>query len=947
VKSRTDRHGDGGEASASRVYRTLLLAYPATFRAAYGGAAADVFRQLHADARARGGWAVTRLWARTVPAVCGGGLAERWSAWRGARAARGAADGAGLAAGGRIGGGGNDGGNHSGRGGRNGGGWRRAVAALDALAADSRLAVRALRRRPAFTMATVGLIGLGVGAAATVYSVVDGVLLRPLPYPEPERLVTFAKGSSAVPLPDYEDWRDGTRSFTRWAASWDVSVVLAGAGEPIRIEAARVTAELLPLLGAHALRGRLLAPASPSQTATAVLTHSIWRTRFGADPAVLNRTILLDGEPFTVVGVLAPDYVAPESLELDDVEVYVPLDVGDEAFRRRSMMMLSVVAQLAPAASLESARVELSGVAARLAEAYPEDWRGSEGAPIEIVAETLTRATVGDIGDTLAMFLAAGGLMVLIACANVASLSLARATERNHETAVRAALGASRRRVAAYALTESVVLGLAGGAVGLVLARAGVLAFHAFEPGGIPRAAEVALDARILVFAAALSVVTAFIFGLAPAVSAAAVGAHAALRDDDRSATGGRRRARFRSALVVGEIGLALTLLAAAGVLAHGFARLSSEPTGFQSDGLLTARLDAENALPAERRAAFVEAIVGHMAATPGVEAVGASWQLPFGRGRCCFRSSAWALDVPGDTVSPYVHPVTEDYFAALGIPIRAGRALTSRDRPAVPIPPPGPRTPGVEPVAPDVVPAVVNSRVAAELWPGASALGRRFRIITFRSTEFEVVGVVDPVRHWGLAAEPGEDVYVPMAAMAAWLGLLDVAIRHDGPDEPIVRAIRQAARELAPALPVGLIERMDARVARSIATPRFYATLLLAFAALALLLAAAGVYGTMLYTVGQRRREFGVRIALGARTGDLTRLVLRRGLAVVALGMAAGLAGSFIFTRVLASLVYEVSVIDPMSLALAAATLAAAALLACWLPARRAARTDPIRALK
>jgi hypothetical protein len=297
--------------------------------------------------------------------------------------------------------------------------------------------------------------------------------------------------------------------------------------------------------------------------------------------------------------------------------------------------------------------------------------------------------------------------------------------------------------------------------------------------------------------------------------------------------------------------------------------------------------------------------------------------------------------------VSPYVHPVTEDYFAALGMTVQAGRTLTARDAPAIALAPPGPREPGSEPPAPGTVPAVVNSRVASTLWPGASALGRRFRIVTFRNTEFEVVGVVDPVLHWGLAPGAGEDVYVPMQAMVAWLGLLDVAIRHDGPMAPIARAVRQSVHELLPDLPVGPIETMEARIGRSIATPRFYATLLLAFAALALLLAAAGVYGTMLYTVGQRRREFGVRIALGAGTRDVTRLVLRRGLAVVGAGLIAGIAGAVAFTRVLGSLVYEVSVLDPASLAVAAAVLAGAALLACWLPARRAGRVDPIRALR
>ncbi len=909
-----------------RIYQLLLLAYPAEFRRAYGLEAARDFARLHADAAGAGSLATMRLWLRTALQVVLSGARERLEL-RAARRARRKPQGRGRGP---------------------------ADSAWD-FARAIRLALRSVFRRPAFALMVIVLIALGVGATTTIFSVVNAVLLRPLPYPASERLLILQKNESSFPVPDFVDVQENVGSFDAVGAIWNKTLDLTGDGEPERLIAALMTRDLFSMLGARAWRGRLFTEEEhrPGAPQVAVISPSLWVRRWGGDPSVIGRTIVLSGEPVQVIGVLDPEFVQPEALlwfgrirrpHAIDTDVFLPLDLTRPEAQRRNMYVLRAIARLGPSVTLGQARAELDALATQLAEAHPVGWRNPEtGQSLTIQAEPLEVATVGEIGHALWMFLGAVGLMLVIACANVANLFLARATEREPEMAVRAALGAGRGRIAAQVITEALLLALLGGAAGFVLAWGGVHAFRALQPGGIPRIAEVGVDARILAFAIGLSGLTAVLFGLAPAWSASRAATGAALRETATRATSSRKRGRLRGALVVVELALALVLLAGAGVLFHGFVRLQSVQVGFEPEGVLTVDMDVASTVERGRVAAFFNDLSSRVAARPGVRAIGASWRLPFadGRGTCCWR--AGLENEAGDSVTAAIHPVAGAYFDALGIESLEGRDFGSTDQGIQSLPAPADEGGS----GPPVIPTVVNRIVAERLWPGRSAIGRSLQR-SGETGEMRVIGVVEPILHWRLEREAGPEVYVPYAAVAQWrLGLFDIAIRHDGPAAPVAAAVRAALRELEPELPIIRIMPMEDRISGSIATPRFYATLLATFAVLALVLAAAGVYGSMLYVVGLRRREMGIRLALGADSGDVVRLMLGRGVALIVVGMLFGLAGALASTRVLRSLVFDVSVTDPLALITAATVLAGSGLLACWLPARRAGRADPTASLR
>lgn len=914
-----------GARRAEGAYRLLLLAYPREFRRVYGAEAADVFSRLHAEAASGGAAAVLRLWRRTVPAVLFAGVRERAEARSAARRESAAAGGAGGGGGGRMGG----------------------------IAGDARLAARSLARRPGFALTAVGLIGLGVGATTAVFSVVDAVLLRSLPYPGAERMVVLWKNESAVPIPDFVDLEGGVAAFEAIGAVLEESKDLTGRGEPVRLRVSQVTEQLLPMLGARAWRGRLFAADEfgPGGARVVVLTPGFWVRHFGGDGSAIGSTIVLSGEPHEVVGVLDPDFVQPEALRLAGTDVLTPLDLTRPDMQNRNMYVLTVAARLGPGATEASAGSELDALSARLAEVHPDGWRQRDGEPGRFELVTLEQATLGDVGRALWMFLGAVGLMLLIACANVGNLFLARATEREGEMAVRAALGASRGRLLAQVLTEGMLLGLAGGLVGMGLAALGVRAFRSLDPGGIPRVAEITVDARVLAFAVTLSALTGVLFGLLPAWISARADAAAALRESSRRSTASRAHSKLRNGLLVAELALALVLLSGAGVLFSGFVRLRSVDPGFDPERLVTVGLDVETAVPPGQRMAFVDGLLARIGRGQGVTAAGASWRLPFDRGRCCWRVPITHAAESGDTIAAHVHPVTAGYFDALGARFVEGRDFQKAERNVAQVPfrpalsLPGESSQHATASAP--LPVVLARPMAERFFPGGGAVGRTLRY-GHMDIHLRVVGVIDPIMHWGLDAGPGENVYIPFEAIAAWpLGLLDIAIRHGGPSAPAVAAARAAVRELAPDLPIDRITTMEERIAGSIATPRFYATLLSTFAVLAVILAAAGVYGSMLYVVGLRRREMGIRLALGARSRDVAGLVLRRGVGLVLAGTVLGVAAALATTRVLRSLVFEVSVTDPATLAAAAGALAAASLLACWLPARRAARVDPVSMLR
>ena len=930
-----------GTRLAKRFYRILLLIYPAEFRRTYGREATEVFGELFRDARSEGGGALLGLLKRSLEQVLASGIRERLEAMREwGRAAMHRRPSPRRSRHGRK---------------------KNLEEQMDSLLQDLRFAFRSLRKKPGFTITTVLIVALGVGATTTIFSVVDGVLLRPLPYPEPAELMILEKEGS-VSIPDYVDFRDRTTSFEAWGATWDVAIDLTGDGTPERLEAAQITPVLLSMLGARTQVGRLLTPDDfeAGASAVAVLSHRFWQRRWGGDRDVVGRTIILNGDPVVVVGALNPDFRPPEALELADIHIYVPLELNRVEFQSRRFSVLDVLARLEDDVSFAEARAELDVLGAALAEEYPEDYIDPDGTPVPIDMTPLQEATVGNIGPTLYMFLGAVALLLLIACANVANLFLARGMDREGEMAIRSALGANHGRLMAQLLTESVLLAIIGGTIGIATAFLGVEAFRVLNPGGIPRLGEVAVDLRVLGFALALSTLTGIIFGIVPAITSAWTDAYTGLREGTSRHTAGRSRLKLRNGLVVAEIGLALMLLAGAGLLFNSFLRLRQVDTGFEPEGMVTLQLNIQSAYEGAERLAFAEALLERLTAAPGATAVGASWTLPFAGGRCCFQTSLQPAgagararynddddDEDDQRLTAYIHPVTSGYFKALGFPILQGRGLTRQDDALPAVAPPNLDELGNVQLTRYTLPAIANRQLAERFWPDGDVLGKTLALNFLPGVELEIVGVSDEILHWNLNADRGLDIYVPFAAFAGWIGLLDVAVRHEGPVGPVAQAMRQAVWELDPNLPLGEIVSMEKRISRSITAPRFYTLLLATFATIAFLLAAGGIYGSMLYSVGQRQREMGIRIALGARSANVVRMIVGRGMILIGIGIGLGLAGAITLSSVLESLVFGIATTDPATLIAVSVLLAVVATAACYFPARVAARADPLETLR
>jgi putative ABC transport system permease protein len=807
---------------------------------------------------------------------------------------------------------------------------------------DLRYAVRTLRRTPGFTAAAIAALALGIGAATAVWSVVQAVLLAPLPFPAADRLALVWSRSDEAPetwlsLPEIEDLRRGT-AFAGVAALRDWTFNLTGGGEPEEVAAAAVSADLFPLLGVAPALGRAFLPEEDRAGAgrVALLSDELWRRRFAADPAVLGRRLDLDGEGHTVVGVLPAGFriPPPSSVFPARVDVWVPLDpvLFDPVLRRRDVHHLHALGRLAAGATVEGARAEVAALGRRLAREHPEAYAAPGwGLAVEPLREQVVR------GARPALLLLSGAvaLLLLLVCANVAHLILARNATRAREIAVRAALGAGRGRLARQLLTESLALALAGGALGVLLASAAVDLLAAHGPGDLPRLGEAAVDGRVLAFALAASLATAAIFGLGPALRGAALsGAGSAgsagdgLRAAGRGVSAGPRIARARDLLAVSQIALALVLLAGSGLLAKSFLALRAAPSGFAPAGVLTLRLS----LPATRypgagdRPAFFAELERRLAALPGVRAAGAVSHLPLSGTVLGSGFVAEGGPAAGTEVAADLRGTTPGYFAAMGIPLVRGRGFRDAD---------GPEAPPV---------AVVDETLAGRLWPGEDPVGKRLRWIR-SDVPLQVVGVARSVRHVGLGVPPEPTVYRPYAQYARATALF-VAVRGNGSAESLAEEVRAAVRALDPGQPVADLRGMESRVEESLGRPRFQALLLGGFAAAALLLAAVGLYGVISYSVAQRTHEIGVRMALGATPGTVRRMVVGRGAAITAAGLAAGLLLALGLARLLAGLLYGVAATDPATYAAVVLLLGAVALLATWLPARRATRVDPLAAL-
>ena len=790
---------------------------------------------------------------------------------------------------------------------------------------DISYAARSFVKRPGFSLTVIGLVALGIGATTTIFSVVDNVLLNKLPYPESERLVYFDNAAHSIPL--YRDWRERTSSFSVMGAAWDTGFDLTGDGTPENIYGGRVTEDFFELLGARPEIGRLFTPEDfagvPGRTA--IVSHGLWQRRWGSDPGVLGSTITLNGNPMEIVGVVSADFTPPADV---DVEVWVPLDVTVEDFQRRGRMLLSVIARLRPGVSLEAAQADVDALSAVLAADYPDHYRQDDGSPKIYPIVPLKAATVRDIGTTLYPLLGAVGLMLLIACANVANLFLARGTDRTREMALRAALGAGRGRIVTQLLTESVALALVGGVLGIVLAVFGVSAFEAFCPGGIPRMESIAVDLRVLGFAVLVSVGTGVLFGIFPAFTAARSDVRQALGETVAIGVNRRRSVNLRSALVVAEVAMALMLLMGAGLLFRSFVRLSNVDIGFEPENVMVLPLNIRSRYEGPDRIPFSLDLFGRLAAIPGVESVGAGTTVPpTGGSMCCWIGGIRTDDQPEfeDEWSTIAHPITPNYFEAIGAEVVQGRGFTPVDD------------------DPAMASTIINRSVALYLFGASNPIGRSF---WFRENRLNVVGVVNDIRHWSLSREGEYNLYLPHALYGD-VGYLEVAIRSSADPGVLAGNIRDVVWAIDPDLPIGEIVQLRHKVSRSIAQPRFLSILLLTFASLSMLLAAGGIYGSLLYSVRQRHKEMGIRMALGAGTGNVVRMIVKSGLVLTATGLLLGVSGALALSRTLESLLFGIAPADIGTFLVVPLLLGAVALVACYLPARTAAQADPIETLR
>jgi putative ABC transport system permease protein len=820
---------------------------------------------------------------------------------------------------------------------------------MSSLLGTLRLAARALRRAPAFTAAAVLTLALGIGATAAIFSVVNGVLLRPLPYAQPERLVGvwFAFPGLGVPQASMSDgtyflYRRENRVFEDMGASAEGAVNLTTDQAAERVSAAWVTASLLPTLRVPPLHGRLITADEdhPGRPRVALIGEGMWRRRFGADPRVLGRTIRIDGVSHEIVGVLPGSFHYPSPA----TELWLPLAL-DPAHAGVGGFNYNTVARLKPGVTAAAAGADLARLLRRISELYPEVGPGlSTSAMLEkgrtrAYAHPLRDDVVGDVGRVLWVILGTVGFVLLVACANVANLFLVRAEARQRELALRTAIGGGRGEVVRQLLGEGVVLAAVGGAVGLALAFAGLRLLVRLG-GGVPRIHEVGMDGATLAVTAGVTLLVALLCSLLPIVRYAARDLSPLLREGGRASTQGRERQRARQLLVVAQVALALVLLAASGLMARSFWTLRTTRAGFEPSHALTFRMSLPEASYADDGAVarFYEQAAARVAALPGVRAVGAVTKVPL-LSEGDNHSVVWVEGVhdregalpPVDLLAS----ATSDYFRAAGIPVVAGRTFA--------------------PLAGDRrVTEVVVSASFARHWfgdaTGRAALGRRLR----RSPQggwYTIVGVVGDVRDAALEKPPEEMIYFPVVGHPGqWEytpRTMSLVVRTAGEPTAVAAAAQREVRALDAGLPVFNLRTLAEIVRGSMARTSFTMLLLGTASAVALLLGVVGIYGVVAYAVSLRTREIGVRIALGARPGDVSRMVTRQGTVLAVIGVAAGLAGAAALTRFLTALLHGVSPTDPLTLGGAALTLLASALVASWLPARRAARVDPTTALR
>ena len=810
---------------------------------------------------------------------------------------------------------------------------------IETLLQDLRFGLRMMLKKPLFTTVAILTLALGIGANTAIFSVVNAVLLRPLPYKNAERLV-WIWGTNPLndidhevaSLPDYHDWKTQNQSFEEMGAYGDARVTLTSNGEPERFDAAYVTDGFFEVLGAQAEIGRTFMPDEdkPGNENVVVISHALWQRRFGADPNIIGKPLIINGEPCPLVGVMPADFNHPKPGASKPVEIWQPLG-ADYAKAGRRGDYLNVIARLKPDTSIEQSRAELTTIAAQLEQQYPASNTGWGTLVIP-----LHERFVGDVRPVLIVLLGAVCFLLLIACVNVANLLLARAAARQKEIAIRTAIGARRWRIVRQLLTESVMLAVVGGALGLLLAVWGIQALVALSPGNIPRLGEVSLDGRVLASTFGVSLVTGILFGLFPALQAANPNLNETLKEGGRGTTEGGRGGRARRVLVVAEVALAMVPLVGAGLMVKSFMRLQDVNPGFNPERVLAVEVYLPSTTYKEgpQATAFYRELLTKVQNLPGVEAAGAIDTLPLAGG-----GNVFSFSVEGQTLLPTDKTpdaeylvVTPEYFHTMNVPLLRGRYLSEQD---------GPNAPRA---------FVINDTIARRYFAGEDPIGKRMNLGSARNPSwYTVVGIVQDTRQQSLGTDPYPQMYAVNTQVTR--RSMTLVVRATGNPGAMIPAIRSTITAMDNSLALNNARTMAQVMAQSVARPRFNMLLMSLFAVTALILAAVGIYGVMAYSVTQRTHEIGVRMALGASSTEVLKMVVRQGMVLTTLGVATGLAGAFVITRLIASLLsgllFEVGTHDPLTFAGIALLLALVALLACLIPARRATKVDPMVALR
>ena len=809
---------------------------------------------------------------------------------------------------------------------------------MESIIKDIRYGVRGLLKHPGFTGIVVITLALGIGASTAIFSVVDNVLLRHLPYRNAERIVAIEEFNSEgtrgqVTSANFLDWRAQNTVFEQLTAIKTTTSNLALSDHAERIDLAQTNANFFDVLGVIPQYGRLFIPQDEQagHDPVVVVSNTLWQRRFGSDPSLVGKPITLDGRNYTVIGITPPGFEYPKKTELwvPPLRLVPELYANQDVTQTRGMGYLSAIALLKPGVSLKQAAAEMETITARLRQQYPNTNNRRFNRVVSLHDDL-----IGDTNKVLWLLLGAVTFVLLIGCANVANLLLASGAARQKEMAIRTALGASRWRVMRQLFTESTILALSGGAVGVLVAFWGLAAITRLLPANFPRLNEIHLDLRILGFTFAASILTGILFGLAPALQVSHRDVQESIRETGRGASGSRRQNRFRQALIVGEVALCVVLLAGAGLLFRSFLRLQSVNTGFVAEQVLTARLtpSGTNFTQQADFNKFYTQVLEKLSAVPGVTDAGIINNLPLDSGPTTgFRVEGRPITTPDKWPMVNYRTVSPNYFRAMSIPVVQGRAYTDRDNLSAPLV------------------MIINQQTAREIFPDENPIGKR---ITFGNTDqnkqpvwFEIVGVVADVRSLELREESQAEIY--FSSLQDYWPAMSLVVRATVEPSSLAGSVRQVVNEVDKSVPVSEVKTMEHVVSESITQPRFNLFLLGLFGTVAMLLSAAGIYGVTAYTVTQRTHELGIRLALGAQVGDVLKMILGQGMAVIGVGLVLGLVAAFWLMRLLRSLLFGVGENDLLTFVAITFVLLIVALIACYIPARRATKVDPLEALR